>query len=279
MVITMSLNYQRLTKHPYSFLQITGLNIEEFNKIVGKVRGDIEKMESLKKCHGRNSHLPTIEDKLLCVFIYYRTYITHSFLGYLFNLHNSNICRLLKKIEPLIAKKIVITKDRSLTPEKILKIIADVSEQPTQRPIKKQKKSYSGKKKRHTIKTEIVIEEDGRILSISKSHKGKTHDFKIRKTEKLLPVSSIKHADSGYQGMQKLQSNVVIPFKKTKKKALTKEQKIHNKNLASFRIKVEHKFKEIKIFKIMSEKYRNFQKKYNMRFNIIAGIVNLKHGF
>jgi hypothetical protein len=40
-----------------------------------------------------------------------------------------------------------------LTAEKILKIIADVTEQPTQRPTKKQKKYYSGKKKLHAPKT------------------------------------------------------------------------------------------------------------------------------
>jgi len=70
-------------------------------------------------------------------------------------------------------------------------------------------------------------------------------------------------------GLQKLQSNVV-----NKKIPLTKDMR----NLISFRMKVEHKIREIKIFKIMSYVYRNFQKKYNMRFNIIASIVNLKHG-
>jgi hypothetical protein len=92
-------------------------------------------------------------------------------------------------------------------------------------------------------------------------------------------MNSTKYADSGYQGWQKLQSDVVIPFKKSKKQPLSKEQKQHNKSLASFRMKVEHKIREIKIFKIMAETYRNFQKKYNMRFNIIEGIVNLKHSF
>jgi hypothetical protein len=29
----------------------------------------------------------------------------------------------------------------------------------------------------------------------------------------------------------------------------------------------------------MAEIYRNFQKKYNLRFNIIAGMINLKHAF
>jgi hypothetical protein len=182
-------------------------------------------------------------------------------------------------MEPLLAKKIAIKKDRSLTAERILKILADVSEQLTQRPKKKQKKSYSGRKKSHTIKTEIVIEESGRIVNVSKSHKGRVHDFKIRKEEKPLPIEAIKHADSGYQGWQKLQSNVVIPHKKRRKIPLTQEQKLHNKRLASFRMKIEHKIREIKIFKIMSNTYRNFQKKYNLRFNIITGIVNLRHGF
>jgi hypothetical protein len=182
-------------------------------------------------------------------------------------------------MEPLLAKKITIQKDRSLTAEKVLQILVDVSEQPAQRPTKRQKQSYSGKKKRHTIKTEIALQEDGRILSVSKSHKGRVHDFRIRKGEKLLPRESLKLADSGYQGWQKLQSNVIIPYKKSKKKPLTKQQKEHNRKLASIRMRVEHKIREIKVFKIMSEVYRNFQKKYNLRFNIIAGLVNFKHAF
>ncbi|ACE06402.1 hypothetical protein Aasi_1055 [Candidatus Amoebophilus asiaticus 5a2] len=246
----MHLTYARISKHPYNFRRITGLRLETFEQLVLKVRPLFEELESSKLRHGRMSHLPTLEDKLLCVLMYYRTYISHVFLGYLFNLHNANICRLLRKMEPLLAKKISIKKDRSLTSEKVLRILADVSEQPTQRPTKKQKKSYSGKKKRHTIKTEIVIREDGKILSVSKSHKGRVHDFKIRKGEKLLPKESLKLADSGYQGWQKLQSNVMIPYKKSRKRPLTKEQKEHNRKLSSIRMKVEHKIREIKVFKI-----------------------------
>jgi hypothetical protein len=89
-----------------------------------------------------------------------------------------------------LAQKISIKKDRTLTPEKLLSLLADVSEQPTQRPTKKQKEFYSGKKKRHTIKTEIVMGGDGKIRSVSKFHKGQVHDFKIRKAEKILPIES-----------------------------------------------------------------------------------------
>lgn len=275
----MSLSYEKLSQTPVNFLQLVGLSVEQFKEVVKKVRPEWEKLEKQKQCEGRPSNLDTLADKVLCVLIYYRTYMTHTFLGYLVNLHNSNICRLLKKLEPLLAKKITIKKDRSLTYEKVVKILADVTEQTTQRPKAGQKRYYSGKKKNHTIKTEIVIEESGKIISVSRSHKGRVHDFRMRKQAKLLPQNTIKYVDSGYQGLQKLQSSVVLPFKRSKKNPLTEEQREHNRNLASFRMKVEHKIREIKVFKIMAEEYRNFQKNHNLRFNIIAGLVNLKCGY
>jgi hypothetical protein len=96
-------------------------------------------------------------------------------------------------------------------------------------------------------------------------------------------------ADSGYQGIDKYRNNTKIPIKKHKikddneniiiKSGLTEEEKIYNNNLSSRRIKVENKIREIKIFKILSDTYRNFTKKHDLRFNIIAGLVNYKNGF
>jgi Helix-turn-helix of DDE superfamily endonuclease len=97
----MQLSYERLRKQPYAFKRITALSVKEFEAIAHQVRPSFEELEAKKLGHGRNSHLPTLEDKLVCIFIYYRRYITHIFLGYLFNLHDSNICRTIKKIEPL----------------------------------------------------------------------------------------------------------------------------------------------------------------------------------
>lgn len=275
----MHLTYRKLSQQPQVFIRLTGVSLSSFEQILTRIEPGFAEIAAQKLLPGRRSRLASNEDKLLCVLLYYRTYVSHVFMGYLFNLHNSNICRLIKKVEPLLAKKVSIKKDRSLTAEKVLKLLADVTETPTQRPIKKQKKSYSGKKKRHTIKTELVIEQTGKIVNVSASHKGSVHDFKIRKQEKPLPIKSIKLADSGYQGWQKLQSNVVLPYKKSKKKPLTKHEKEHNKQLSSMRIQIEHKIREMKIYKIIGGVYRNFQKKYNLRFNIIAGIVNIKYGF
>lgn len=276
----MSLTYKAVSKKPHIFLRLTGVTVEKFSEIAQSVQPLWEsKIESKKKKHGRTGNLKNFEDKLLALLLYYRTYITHEFIGYLVGLDNSNVCRLFKRLEPLMAKKIVIKKDRTLTQDEVIKILVDVTEQPTQRPKRKQKKFYSGKKKRHTLKAEIVMQDDGKILAVSKTANGRKHDFRIRKEGKPLPGNSEKFADSGFQGLQKITSNVTLPFKGTKKKPLTKEQKQHNKELSSFRVRVENKIRDIKIFKILSDTYRNFQKKHNMRLNIIAGIVNLKFGF
>ena len=278
----MGLRYEKLCSRPTVFRRLTGVSLEEFHEIVRRVFPLWDHtIEAKKKIEGRWSNLRRFEDKLMALLVYYRTYITHEFVGHLFGLHNSNICRLFKKLEPLMGKGLAIKKDRTLTPDVILKLLADVTEQPIQRPEKKKKRDqhYSGKKKRHTKKVEILMQENGKILSVSKSHGGRKHDFRIRKEESSFPLNSEKYVDSGYQGLQKITSKASLPFKRKKKQPLTKKQKIHNRLLASFRMKIEHKFREIKVFKILSEAYRNFGKKHHLRFNIIAGMINLRHGF
>jgi hypothetical protein len=172
-----------------------------------------------------------------------------------------------------------IKKDRILTEDKVKAILVDATEIPTQRPKKKQKKAYSGKKKRHTLKSELAISDKGEIIRVSKVYGGSVHDFEIRKRERPFSPDIIKIADSGYQGLQKLEKNVLLPFKKSKNNPLTKEKKAFNKELSQLRVKVENKIAELKVFKILSDRYRNLQKKLHLRLNIIAGIVNMKHGF
>ena len=176
----------------------------------------------------------------------------------------------------MVAKRLAIKKDRTLNQDQVMSILSDVTEINTQRPSYGQKNYYSGKKKRHTLKSEISILENGRIINVSKVYSGRVHDFAIRKKQKPLPINAIKIVDSAYQGLQKIASNVWLPFKKSKKRPLSSEQKQQNKALAQLRVKIEHKIAQLKTFKILADKYRNFQKKLNLRLNIIAGIVNLK---
>jgi hypothetical protein len=140
---------------------------------------------------------------------------------------------------------------------------------------KKQKHYYSGKKKRHTIKTQIVIKaKDLRILSTSYSN-GKKHDFRLYKESKVmvLPTTQVQ-ADTGYQGIQKDHKESTIPHKRKRKTPLSKEEKQHNHTLSSKRVAVEHVIGFLKRFKIIADKYRNRRKRFGLRFNLIAGIYN-----
>jgi len=59
-----------------------------------------------------------------------------------------------------------------------------------------------------------------------------------------------------------------------KKKALSKEDKTFNKNLSSSRVVIEHVIGRLKVFRILSERYRNRRKRFNLRLNLVAGIYN-----
>jgi membrane-bound lytic murein transglycosylase B len=64
-------------------------------------------------------------------------------------------------------------------------------------------------------------------------------------------------------------------LKRIQKKPLSKEEKKSNHQLSSRRVVIENIIREVKIFRIIAEKYRNRRKKYGLQFNIIAAIYNL----
>jgi hypothetical protein len=80
--------------------------------------------------------------------------------------------------------------------------------------------------------------------------------------------------DTGYQGIRKLHGNSEHPKKKTKKQPLTKADKKQNQRMSSERISIENIIRDVKIFRIIAEKYRNRRKRFALRFNLIAAIYN-----
>ena len=55
---------------------------------------------------------------------------------------------------------------------------------------------------------------------------------------------------------------------------MTKEEKAANRQLARERIVVEHIIGSLKVFRILSERYRNRGRRFGLRFNLIAAIYN-----
>jgi hypothetical protein len=275
----MSISYLKIQKKPQIFLRLFGVSVEQFEMILSKVSPEWQsKVVSAYKRPGRPYDLQ-LEDMVLMLLLYYRSYITQEFVGYLFDLHKSGVCRIIQKLEPILAKVMAISKARKLSKEEVEQLLIDATEQPIERPKRGQKPYYSGKKKRHTMKTQITITRKGRIIDVSKPTPGSVHDFTVFKQGEPLPPDSAAFVDSGFQGIDKLHPASEFPYKATKDKPLVKEEKEYNHALSRIRVKVENVLGQIKVFRILSDRYRNKRKRYGIKFNIIAGIVNLKNGF
>ena len=143
----------------------------------------------------------------------------------------------------------------------------------------KQKHFYSGKKKRHTLKSQIVVDKKTKKVICTSFSNGKKHDFRLFKESRVRWTKTrCGITDSGYTGIQKLQSNTKLPKKSSKKKPLTVEEKQQNREISSERVLNENVIGSLKRFKILSDRYRNRRKRFGLRFNLIAGIYNFEIG-
>lgn len=119
-----------------------------------------------------------------------------------------------------------------------------------------------------------MITSEGVIICVAIG-KGSKHDFRLYKESNthLHPALTLT-ADSGYQGLGKLHQKSEVPYKRSKKKPLTAEQKAYNRNVSSERVVVEHVLRKLKIFRLLSERYRNRRKRFGLRVNLMAAIIN-----
>lgn len=105
--------------------------------------------------------------------------------------------------------------------------------------------------------------------------KGRVHDFRLFKQSRLPLSPKIQLlADKGYQGLLNLHANSQTPKKKPQKATLDKADQRYNRDLARRRVIAEHVNRRLKIWRILSERYRNRRKRFGLRFNLMAGLYN-----
>ncbi len=217
-----------------------------------------------------------IEDILVMTLTYYRDYPTFFSLGNMFGLDESNAHRWVNWTELILFIAFEGIIDIQLLDE-FSEQLVDVTECAIQRPKdnEMQREYYSGKKKKHTIKAQIIMnEKDKKILSVC-FDKGSVHDFTIFKNStKELSKSLHFLADSGYQGILDYFKNSMTPKKKSKNNPLTDEDKELNKLISSIRISVEHVNCQLKIFRILSERYRSRIHTFYLRFLLVCSFYN-----
>src|SRR6476659_5681656 len=127
-----------------------------------------------------------VKNIFLMLLGYYRLYITYTLAGFLFDLDQSNICRDIQKIETLIKQCLPIP-DKFYNITKRLKTLDEVeqyfpgfisfidsTEQQIPRPVdkKRRKAYYSGKKKRHTVKNQLMVNNRGFIIHKTNHKRG-----------------------------------------------------------------------------------------------------------
>ena len=179
--------------------------------------------------------------------LYYRLYITYTLAGFLFDLDQSNICRDIQKIEPLVRECVPIpqkmhkTTKRLRTPEEVEKhfpgfiAFIDCTEQQIPRPENRRRRKtyYSGKKKRHTVKTQLMVNNQGLIIHKTGHKKGHRHDYDIyKKNHPVTPKQVVSVFDLGYLGVGKDYPEQLssLPYKKKKNQELSAEEKERNKS-------------------------------------------------
>lgn len=190
-------------------------------------------------------------------------------------------CKIIKKTEAIIMKdnsmRLTGRKKLSMSPGGIKEILVDVTEVNIERPKKRQKQYYSGKKKRHTLKIQVAATQEGTILCVY-TDKGRKHDFRLYKESKLrLSPNTLLIADSGYTGIDKYHSYSLVPKRRKKNTPLSQEDKKNNHEINSKRVKVEHVINHLKRFKILSTRYRNRRKRFRLRVTLIAILCNMNN--
>jgi hypothetical protein len=158
--------------------------------------------------------------------------------------------------------------------DEVDKIIVDSFETPIPRPSDndRQKRVYSGKKKRHTLKTQIITDQKGKILDVNSGHRGPKSDIKIWNETKLPDElkDKPKLGDKAYLGAEK---PTLIPKKKPKGGELSEAEKAANRLISQERIYVEHAIRKVKGFQVVRNEYRLAQGIFPTVVSAIVGLL------
>jgi hypothetical protein len=96
----------------------------------------------------------------------------------------------------------------------------------------------------------------------------------FKKSNVLFHPSTYSLQDSGYPGIKDYHFNSSTPKKKPKNANLSLLEKDYNRALAQERIVIEHINRSLKVFKILSSRYRHRRRRYGFRCNLLSAFYN-----
>lgn len=279
---------RRLRRNPGTFRQLTGITPAVFDRLLAELEPRHRQAEAKRQARRPRQRKPgagpkhtlDLADRLLMLLMYYRTYTTHAVLGFLFGLDDSNVGRNMNPLQPLLAGLFRIPERRvELETEEVRELFFDATERPIPRPARGQRRFYSGKRKRHTVKHQVVVvrkrkaagqPQRVRVAAVSGAFPGKTHDKRVYdRTRVVCPPGVKRTGDTAYQG-----TGLDTPARRPRKGSLTAEQKAGNRRVSKRRIVVEHGIGKMKVWRIASERYRNRRRSHTLMMKNVAGLHN-----
>ena len=290
-----------LRTHPGVFRHLTGLTVPAFDALSADVVPAVEAAH--RKALGRPNRERAIgaggefglatADQVLLAVIWLRQYPTQEALGFLFGVSDSTALRAVRRCLPALeqagrdamrmpdpgpGRRKKLTALLAGTPG--LAVVIDTFEQRTHRPKRRQRAYYSGKKKAHTLKSQVgVDEESGRVVDVSDSVPGPWADIKLLKTSRLLrrlPKGVGGIGDLAYVGIADLHPEGLgaSPRRKPRGQDRPPEDRRYNRAFSRRRIVVEHAIGRLRRFRSLSHVNRHQRKGHAARVRAVAGLVN-----
>ena len=84
-------------------------------------------------------------------------------------------------------------------------------------------------------------------------------------------------ADKGYQSITEFCKNSLTPIKKYNRKKFSTEEKCYNQIVSKSRALIERINRRLKVFRILSGRFRNKLCKFENIFSLVCAIFNFNH--
>jgi hypothetical protein len=297
----MILRRDYLGKYPTVFRALTGLTAPAFEAMLPELlhafhadrRRRLDRPGRARAFGGGDDFDLDPADQFLLAIVWLRQYPTQEVLGYLFGTSDSTALRAIRRCLPVLEQA---GKDTMRMPDPgrgrrknlpaLLKdtpglaVVIDTFEQPVQRPRRRQRRYYSGKKKRHTLKSQVAVDEEtGKVVDVAESVPGPTADLKLLKASKVLkrlPPGVGALGDLAYVGIADLHPRGLgaAPRRKPRGRERPPEDRRYNRAFARRRIVVEHGIGRLRRYQALAQVDRHHRQGHAARVRAVAGLVN-----
>ncbi len=274
------MNLEKIWTHPRLMRAATSLDAREFEQLVfpfeqawlqAQRRSLTPRGTRRRRAlgAGQKGRLESVRAKRLFILMYFKLYPLQEVMGLLFGFNQSEANRWIHRLAPVLEK--ALGRRRALParrPADLPRVLAecpslewvlDGVERPVRRPQDKdrQKRHYSGKKKRHGVKN-LVVTHAGKVQGLSRTVPGSVPDKKLAdQTRWRWPAGGTLLMDTGFMGYTPARTDVLMPHKKPKGKPLDAVWKMINRGISRLRVGVEHALAGVKRCHLVADIYRN----------------------